>query len=212
MIKPKKIHLPKKLNVPNKLTLMRILLAPIFLIVMFANFPHHVIVALVIFVIASVTDLLDGNIARKRGLVTEFGKFLDPLADKMLITAAYIAFIQLSEGGGGLKYGYGIMFITFIVLTREFLITSLRLAAVKDKNIVIAASIYGKLKTVFQMISIIATITAEYAIEHILYDYSDLCYGLRITYNVLLWFATLLAIISGIQYYVANRNLIDTNK
>ena len=100
------------MNLPNKLTIARIIMTPLFMAAMMLDFRHHYLVALVLFCVASFTDYLDGNIARSRGLVTNFGKFLDPLADKMLTTAAFLAF--LAKG-----FGYGIGWVLFIVLFRE---------------------------------------------------------------------------------------------
>ena len=101
------------MNLPNKLTVLRVILAPLFLILLVVNFPHHFIAALVVFVAASITDLLDGKIARKHNLITNFGKFMDPLADKMLVHAAFIGFLYL-------EIGWGMLWINFIMLTREF--------------------------------------------------------------------------------------------
>lgn len=192
------------MNTPNKLTILRILMTPFFIAAMLIQFPHNYLVALVIFIIASLTDMLDGNIARKQGIVTDFGKFLDPLADKMLTTAAYLAFIALDMG-------YGITVITFIVLTREFLITSLRLIAAGD-GLVIAASIFGKLKTVSQIVAIIATILFEYIISNFLGAYPDVTNILRVSYSVLLWFSCAMAVISGFQYLYDNRKYINPKK
>ena len=122
------------------------------------NFPFHYLVSLLIFIGASLTDLFDGRIARERGLVTDFGKFLDPLADKMLTTAAFLGFIALD-------IGYGAVWVAFIVLFREFAVSSIRLIASTAGGKVIAANIWGKLKTVFQMIAIIFALTAKQFLE-----------------------------------------------
>ena len=114
---------------------------------MLIEFEHHFLVALILFAAASVTDLIDGKMARKHNLITDFGKFLDPLADKMLTTAAFLGFIEL-------QIGHGITWIAFIVLLREFLITSLRLIS-SGKGKVIAANMWGKCKTVSQMFAIV---------------------------------------------------------
>ena len=150
------------MNLPNKLTVLRIILTPIFLACLLIPFPHHMLVAAIIFIGASITDAIDGNYARKHNLVTDFGKFLDPLADKMLTTTALLGFIALGIGNG-------VVIIAFIVLFREFLISSLRLTAVSSGGTVIAANIWGKLKTITQMVSIITAMVFEYFKYSILY-------------------------------------------
>lgn len=192
-----------RLNTPNKLTVLRIILAPIFLAFMLIPISNHFLFALVIFIIASITDLLDGLLARKNDLVTDFGKFLDPLADKMLTTAAFICFIEL-------KMGYGIAIITFIVILREFFITSLRLLAV-GSGVVIAAGFMGKLKTVLQITAIIMAIFFEYIIS---YDFlgHNFVSALRATYSVFLWFSAILAVVSGVQYFIRNKQYLDIKK
>ena len=129
------------MNLPNKLTLLRVILIPFFLLFMYIDFPFHYAVALVIFAAASITDALDGKIARKRGLVTNFGKFLDPLADKVLVIAALTVFVDLNDVNMGA--------IPLIIITaREFMVSGLRLLAA-DSGVVGAAGIWGKLKTAF---------------------------------------------------------------
>lgn len=210
------------MNLPNKLTILRIILTPVFLACLLIPFPHHMIVAAVIFVVASVTDAIDGNYARKHNLVTDFGKFLDPLADKMLTTSAFLGFIALD-------IGTGITVIAFIVLFREFLISSLRLTAVSSGGTVIAANIWGKLKTVFQMIAIITAMVFEYfkyldtAYLHIfstpsnpstgvVFINSAFYFTLDLIVDILLWVSTILAIISGVIYLIQNKKCIDTSK
>ena len=150
------------MNLPNRLTVARIIMTPLFMAAMLINFPHHYLVALVLFAAASFTDFLDGNIARARGIVTNFGKFLDPLADKMLTTAAFLAF--LAKG-----FGWGIAWVLFIVLFREFMIASLRLVAVSSEvKKVIPANMWGKVKTVTQMAAIIFGIALLYFANSIL--------------------------------------------
>lgn len=129
------------MNLPNKLTILRIALVPFFVAAMLVKFPFHYLVALVLFAAASLTDMLDGKIARKYGLVTNFGKFMDPLADKLLVCAALICFVQ----DGSLP-----AWIVIILIGREFIISGFRLVAASD-GIVIAAGIWGKCKTVIQM-------------------------------------------------------------
>ena len=141
------------MNLPNKLTIFRIILVPIMVIVPFfnlqetlLNIPIEFLIMNIIFIIASITDKLDGHIARSRNEITTFGKFLDPLADKILVLAAMIVLVEK-----GLLPGI----IPIIVITREFIVSGYRLVAVQKSNEVIAASIWGKLKTVTQMIAVI---------------------------------------------------------
>lgn len=193
------------MNLPNKLTVARLVMTPLFLAALLISFPHHYLIALIIFCLASITDYIDGNMARKCGLVTDFGKFLDPLADKMLTTAAFLGFIQLD-------IGVGITWITFIVLIREFLITSLRLVSAGKGN-VIAANIWGKAKTVSQMIAIIVAIAGKYLLTFFEDLNSNiLACTVDIVTNVLLWISAILTIISGVIYVVQNKKYINPKK
>ena len=131
------------MNLPNKLTLLRVLMIPLFLALLyFQSWPHHWLAALVVFALASITDALDGNIARSRGLVTDFGKFMDPLADKLLDTAALMGLVDLLRVPG---------WVVFLIVARELTVTGLRTIAA-DKGVVIAADKWGKVKTVSQMV------------------------------------------------------------
>lgn len=141
------------MNLPNKLTVLRILLVPIMVIIPYLNIPGEFLQIPIsfllmdlIFIIASITDQLDGAIARKRNLITTFGKFLDPIADKILVLAAFIILVEQGRIPG---------WIPIIVIFREFVVSGYRLIAVGNEGKVIAASIWGKLKTVTQMIAII---------------------------------------------------------
>lgn len=201
------------MNLPNQLTVARIIMTPLFMAAMLINFPHHYLVALVLFAAASFTDFLDGNIARARGVVTNFGKFLDPLADKMLTTAAFLAF--LAKG-----FGWGIAWVLFIVLFREFMIASLRLVAVSSEvKKVIPANMWGKVKTVTQMIAIIFGIALLYFAESIL-PMLNLSWTaavntinvLYILYCILLWVSTVVAVISGAIYMKDSYEFIDPSK
>ena len=192
-----------KLNLPNKLTVARIIATPVFMLCLMWNFPGHYILALLIFIGASLTDLFDGKYAREHNLVTDFGKFLDPLADKMLTTAAFIGFT--AKG-----IGTGIEWILFIVLFREFLISSLRLVAVSSGGKVIAANKWGKLKTVIQMTAIIYVITAAAFIEII--NIPVLTTILAILADILLWTSAVLAVVSGVIYLFDNKDHVDPEK
>ncbi len=199
------------MNLPNKLTVLRIILTPIFMLTLVWEFPFHYLISMLIFIGASLTDLFDGRIARKRGLVTDFGKFLDPLADKMLTTAAFLGFIFLD-------IGYGAVWIAFIVLFREFMVSSIRLIAVSSGGKVIAANIWGKLKTVFQMIAIIFGLTVYQAVEILdMLPVPDAIVGIIATVcsvctSVLLWVSAILCIISGAIYIIDNKDFIKQTK
>ena len=170
---------------------------------MLINFPHHYLIALILFITASVTDLIDGKMARKYNIITDFGKFLDPLADKMLTTAAFLAFIQLD-------IGTGITWITFIVLIREFLITSLRLIS-SGKGRVIAANMWGKAKTVSQMSAIIYVLASQYLLSII--DASEFITAICGTVtDIVLWSSAVLTVISGLVYVKQNKDYIDPKK
>ena len=196
------------MNLPNKLTVLRIFLAPLFLLLAMWEFPFHYAAALVVFIVASLTDLLDGKIARARGLVTNFGKFLDPLADKMLTTAAFLVLLALGKMN---------VWALMIVLTREFMVTSVRLLAAKDGT-VIAADIWGKAKTVAQMVSIIYMFVAlEFATWQ-----GGLLAGLSlpdavftvplIVGEVFIWISVVLAAVSGWNYVWNNRHFFIHDK
>ena len=191
------------MNTPNKLTVLRIIMTPFFMASLLIPFKHNFLIALLIFIIASLTDLVDGKMARKYNLITDFGKFLDPLADKMLTTAAFLAFITL-------KIGTGIVWITFIVLIREFLITSLRLIS-SGKGVVIAANIWGKAKTVSQMSAIIYVLASQYFLT--LFTVSPVVTGaVNILTDVVLWISAFLTVMSGIIYVKQNKDFIDPKK
>lgn len=138
------------MNLPNKLTILRTIMIPFFLVFLYTDFWGDInnYIAVGIFIAASLTDFLDGYIARKNNLVTNFGKFMDPLADKLLVSAALIALAEL-----GMLEGW----IVIIIISREFIISGFRLIA-SDNGVVIAASYWGKFKTTFQMIMIVLLI------------------------------------------------------
>lgn len=191
------------MNTPNKLTTARFILSAVFFAVAMIDFPFHWLISLVIFIVASLTDMLDGKIARSRGLITDFGKFLDPIADKMLTTAAFIVFTFEN-------IGYGIAIILFIVLAREFTVTSVRLVAA-DNGKVIAANIWGKAKTVMQMAAIIATLISLSFFE-IFPMFIAAEPIIQIVYSVLLWISGIMTLIAGITYIADNINFINTKK
>lgn len=183
------------MNLPNKLTLVRCILTPVFLACLVIDFPFHYAAALLVFIVASLTDYFDGQIARERGLVTNLGKFLDPLADKALTTAAFIGFVYLLNSRS-------LPWALFIILAREFAVTSVRLLAAKD-GVVVAASFSGKLKTVMQMVSIIYMLTFRQAIRFsAVRDFignEGILWGSRIGL-VLIWVSVVATVVSGVQY------------
>jgi CDP-diacylglycerol--glycerol-3-phosphate 3-phosphatidyltransferase len=201
------------MNTPNKLTLCRIIVTPFFLFFLITDFvPYSVSIANLIFILASITDLIDGKIARKYNLITDFGKFLDPLADKMLMNAA---FIGLMCKGFCLPGSSG-AWLLFIVLTREFLVTSLRLVA-SNNGKVIAAGMLGKIKTVFQMIAIIAVMTFVQVWEILPNIINPKIASIIHTYLywfgfALLWIATIMTVVSGIDYIAKNKEYINPKK
>lgn len=190
----------KLVNTPNKLTLLRVALVPFFILFLLGDFiPFHTLWALLVFVVASFTDLLDGKIARSQNMVTNFGKFLDPLADKILVISGLICFVQM---------GLSDAVVVIIIVAREFLVTSLRLVAADSGN-VIAASGLGKLKTAFTMAAMIGVMLLA-----ILRDFSLLPAGFPLFYvsEVLLWIAVVLTIVSGTDYLLKNWSSIDMKK
>lgn len=188
------------MNLPNKLTVVRMVLTPVFLVVFMAPFiPYHCFLGLAVYAVGCITDFLDGKIARKYNLITTFGKLADPVADKMLTTAALLALMDA---------GYCSIYIVFIVLTREFAVTSVRLAA-SAQGVVIPANIWGKLKTVSQMVSTILIMLLMALIEAGLLDGS---LPLGVISSVLLWITAVLAVISGIIYIKDGVKVIDFSK
>ena len=139
------------MNLPNKLTVSRLILTAFFLMALLFDFPYHYTVALVLFVAASLTDLFDGIIARRRNLLTDFGKLMDPLADKVLICSAFIAFIELE---------WMLAWMVILIVARELAITGLRLLAA-SKNLVLSAERQGKNKTISQITAIIALLVTH---------------------------------------------------
>lgn len=184
-----------KLNLPNKLTLIRIVLTPFFLAAMLIEFRFHFLVAALIFIAASVTDYFDGKIARKNNLITTFGKLCDPLADKMLTTAALLAFMQL---------GVCNVWIIMVILTREFLVTSFRLVA-SAQGVVIPAGIWGKLKTASQMVFSVLIIFGIHFAQQFAFDFAIFA----LISNVLLAITAVLTVVSGIKYIVDGIKIID---
>ena len=189
------------MNLPNKLTLLRVALIPFFLLFIYLDIPFHFLTALLIFAAASITDALDGKIARSRNLVTNFGKFLDPLADKILVAAALICFVEL---------GWTYAWVAFVILAREFIVSGIRLvAATSEKKKVIPANIWGKLKTAVTMVAM-----AVMLILGVLTDDFGLSAGFpaQTVRDVLMYLSALLTVISGVVYCYDSREYIDPSK
>lgn len=175
------------MNLPNKLTVLRVILIPFFVAALMVNGGTDQtmrIVAGAIFIAASLTDLLDGKIARKYNLVTNFGKFMDPLADKLLVCSALICFIELGQIPA---------WMVIIIISREFIISGFRLVA-SDNGVVIAASYWGKFKTTFQMIAVVLLIFNIPALHMV----TQIC----------LWIALILTIVSLIDYLMKNHKVL----
>ena len=196
------------MNTPNKLTLARMIATPIFMAVMLIDFPYHYLISLVLFIAASLTDMIDGKMARKYNMVTDFGKFMDPLADKMLTTAAYLGFMFIY---GGTQYAWHIVVITFIVLFREFAVSSIRLVAVTAGGKVVAANMWGKCKTVSQMAGIILAL-AVYGANEIFTIPGDVFVIADIVIVVLFWISAILCVISGAIYIWGGKEYIKNAK
>ena len=175
------------MNLPNKLTMLRVIMIPFFIVFLLVPItPYDKWIALAIFIIASLTDLLDGKIARKYNLVTNFGKFMDPLADKLLVCSALICFVELQVLPA---------WIVIIIMGREFIISGFRLIAA-DNGIVIAANYWGKFKTVFQMIMIILLI-------------ADLPFAfMGVVEQIVIYIALILTVISLVDYIWKNKAVL----
>ena len=195
------------MNTPNKLTLARMIATPVFMATMLINFPYHYLISLILFAAASITDMIDGKMARKYNLVTDFGKFLDPLADKMLTTAAYLGFMFIYSKAGG-NYGWQMTTIVFIVLFREFMVSSLRLVTAKS-GLVVAANIWGKLKTVSQMVGLVVALFLYTLISDFGLTIQPVC---DIIIMVLFWISAVLCVISGLIYLNQCKGYINSSK
>ena len=177
------------MNLPNKLTMFRVILIPFFVLFMLVDITTvDKWIALAIFIVASLTDLLDGKIARKYNLITNFGKFMDPLADKLLVCSALICLVELAKLPA---------WMVIVIIAREFIISGFRLIA-SDNGVVIAASYWGKFKTTFQMV-MICLLIADIA-------------AIGIITNVIVWIALILTVVSLIDYLVKNKDIMKETK
>ncbi|WP_026652817.1 CDP-diacylglycerol--glycerol-3-phosphate 3-phosphatidyltransferase [Butyrivibrio proteoclasticus] len=179
------------MNLPNKLTVLRVILIPFFVFFLLFNPENDMFkwIALGIFIVASLTDMLDGKIARKYNLITDFGKFMDPLADKLLVCSAMIGLIELGRIPS---------WIVIVIIAREFVISGFRLIAA-DNGRVIAASYWGKFKTTFQMIMVILMIA----------NLGEMLPWYNLLTQVIMWIALALTIISLIDYLIKNKDVMS---
>ena len=197
-----------KLNTPNKLTIARMIITPVFLaVLLWESLPHRFLVATIIYSFAAITDAIDGKLARKNNQITNFGKLLDPIADKVLTTSALLAFMVMDLCN---------IWIVMIVLTREFAVASIRMIAAAN-GVVIPANFWGKLKTVSQMtFTIVIMLLGE--VQGLLQTYAaDFAATLPDNLlswisNGLLWITAILTVISGAIYIKDSKNVIDYTK
>lgn len=179
------------MNLPNKITIFRVCMIPVFLVFMLVQgIPYGNYIATAVFAIACASDALDGHIARKHNLVTNFGKFMDPLADKLLVCSALICFVELS---------YMPAWIVIVIIAREFIISGFRLIA-SDNGVVIAASYWGKFKTIAQMITCILLIV------QLPFAWID------VVEQVFIWLSLILTVVSLCEYIWKNRNVLKETK
>lgn len=195
------------MNLANKLTILRIILIPFFIIfITIRGIPYGKLIAIVIFIIASITDTLDGYIARSRNQITRFGKFMDPLADKLLVTAALISLVE---------FHIIPTWAAMVIIAREFAVTGLRAVAAAE-GIVIAASAWGKAKTITQIIAIVlALINLNYNHVSLSTLRRIITYPhkfLNITTEIAMAIAIAVTIISGLDYFIKNKEVIRSDK
>ena len=187
------------MNLPNKLTILRVCMVPPFVFFMLADFvPHRFLFALILFCAASYTDHLDGKIARRDNLITNFGKLMDPLADKILVISALICLVKLDLAS---------TVCVLLIMIREFAITSIRLLAVEQGR-VIAANNWGKLKTISQMVAIIAILFFQYLATFL----PEFLYPATVIGHVLVVIATLFTVISGVIYVKDNVDVVKVKR
>ncbi|MCI5667196.1 MAG: CDP-diacylglycerol--glycerol-3-phosphate 3-phosphatidyltransferase [Oscillospiraceae bacterium] len=191
------------MNLANRLTLMRVVMVPFFVAFMLIGaLPYNYLWAFVVFAVASITDMLDGKIARKYNMITSFGKFLDPLADKILVAAALVCFVQL---------GWCSAWVTALILAREFVVSGVRLvAASSEKKLVIPAGILGKLKTAMTMVAICVILFMWILVQF--GAISPVTFPVQIISDILMYIAAALTVASGVKYLYDYREFIDPTK
>lgn len=185
------------MNLPNKLSVLRILMIPVFAVLFYVEFPYHFTVSAVVFALAASTDFIDGYIARKYNMVTNLGKFLDPIADKVLVSTAFVLMLTVPEILSPL-WGIAVA----VILARELIVSGFRTVAA-SRNLVLAADKVGKIKTVFQDFSIVVLLVGG--------DFVSVS-AVNIVGLVLLGIAALLTVISGVNYIVKNRQVLKEEK
>lgn len=197
------------MNTPNKLTVLRLIFVPFYVFfLLMPSIPHHYIIAIILFGAAAYTDHLDGKIARKNNMITDFGKFADPLADKIMILAALACFVQT---------GLTNAIILILIISREFMVTSIRLVA-SSQGKVVAANNWGKAKTISQIAAVLLVMLMQYVLELnslsviSLDNAAQLSQCFDIIGDVLMWIATAFTLISGIIYIVQNFEFIKNAK
>ena len=194
------------MNTPNKLTLLRVLLVPAFVLLFYLSFPAHYLAATLVFVAAAITDAVDGHLARKNNQVTDFGKFLDPLADKVLVVTALSCFLQQQK----------VNIVCFLlIISREFMVSALRLV-VANKGTVVPASFAGKLKTAFTMIALItAMVYWSFRLDFNAFGLNipaGVYTGAEVFLALLFWIAAILTVWSGAEYLVHYWKDINPNQ
>lgn len=176
------------MNLANKITILRVLMIPIFMIILLSDLPWNNYIAAVIFIIASLTDMIDGYIARSKNQVTSFGKFIDPLADKLLVTTALICLIEMGKVPA---------WVVIIILSREFAITGFRTIAASE-GVTIAASPLGKIKTITQLVAIISLLINNYPFRLINFPFD----------RIMLYISLIFTLLSGIDYLYRNKHVL----
>ena len=195
------------MNLPNKLTVLRMILVPFFVLALLWPFPHHFLVALALFGIASYTDHLDGMLARKNNQITDFGKFMDPLADKILVISALVCFVSLNLCD---------VWLVLLIIAREFMVTSIRLVAA-GKGSVIAANNWGKIKTVSQIVAICVILLLQYiaelgTLQVVSFVNEDTLLLFWMIGEIFLAVATFFAVLSGLIYLKQNWDVVKNAK
>jgi len=180
------------MNLANKITIARILTVPVFVLFLLSDSPYSNYLAAIIFIIAASTDSMDGYIARKRNQVTNLGKFIDPLADKLLITSALVGLVEMGKISS---------VVAIIIISREFIITGFRTVAVSE-GMVIAASWWGKIKTILQIIAIVSVLLNNFPFNLVGFPFD----------MVAIYVAVIITVLSGVDYIYKNRNLFKEMK
>lgn len=197
------------MNTPNKLTVLRLIFVPFYVFfLLMPSIPHHYIIAVLLFGASAYTDYLDGKIARERNMITDFGKFADPLADKIMVLAALACFVQIELTDA---------VVLILIVAREFTVTSIRLVA-SSQGKVVAANIWGKVKTVSQIIAILIVMIMQYILELNtlkiiqLQNTEQMIFIFNIIGNVFMWISVIFTLLSGIIYIIQNFEFIKNAK